>query len=125
MKRWTVLAPIGAAALVAVSSGCGATAPQKLPPGASASRGKMLIGYYGCGACHVIGGVPNATGRVGPPLTNFSRNYHQIAGVMPNTPPNVVRWIMNPPKFVPNVDMPVLGIGRHGALDIAAYLYRQ
>ena len=89
------------------------------------SHGKTLIEYYGCGSCHVIGGVSGANGHVGPPLTNFTRRYHLIAGVMQNTPNNVVRWIMNPPKFVHGVDMPVLGIGRHGAQDITAYLYRQ
>lgn len=125
MRRGTAIAVAAAAVLVAVASGCGATTHVKLPPSASASRGKLLIGYYGCGACHVIGGVAQANGHVGPPLTHFSRDYHQIAGVMPNTPQNVVDWIMDPPKYVPNVDMPVLGVGRHGALDIAAYLYSQ
>lgn len=125
MRRGTATAIAAAAALVAVASGCGATSHPKLPPSASPARGKMLIQYYGCGACHVIGGVSTANGRVGPPLTNFSRTYHQIAGVMPNTPHNVVHWIMDPPKYVPNVDMPVLGVGRKGAFDIAAYLYRQ
>ena len=89
------------------------------------SRGRALIGYYGCGSCHVIGGVEGANGRVGPPLTRYTRRYHQIAGVLPNTPANLVRWIMNPPKYVPGVDMPVLGIGVRGARDIAAYLYGQ
>ena len=126
-RRLVPLALPAAAIAVVVLAGCGtgqAHSPS-LPASASASRGKMLIGYFGCGACHVIGGVATANGHVGPPLTNFTRSYPQIAGVLPNTPRNVVRWIMDPPKFVPKVDMPVLGIGRHGAEDIAAYLYHQ
>ena len=116
-----------AAALCALAaSGCGnATQHPKLPPSASASRGKMLIEYYGCGACHVIGGISTANGHVGPPLTNFSRRYTQIVGVLPNTPRNLVRWIMNPLRYAPKGDMPVLGVGPRGALDIAAYLYSQ
>lgn len=44
---------------------------------------------------------------------------------MPNTPRNVVRWIMKPSRFVPEVDMPNLDVRNPGAQDIAAYLYRQ
>jgi cytochrome c len=116
---------LAAAAVLAGCSTRGALYHPTLSTSWSASRGKALIEYYGCGSCHVIGGVPDANGHVGPPLTNFGRRYHQIAGVLPNTPRNVVRWIMNPPQFVPKVDMPVLGIGPQGAGDITAYLYGQ
>lgn len=117
------LAVSGAAA--AVLAGCGGTAHALTPGSWSPSRGQALIEYYGCGACHRIGGIPLATGRVGPPLTNFVRRFRLIAGVLPNTPQNVVRWIMDPPKFVHGVDMPDLGLGRRGAEDAVAYLYRQ
>ncbi len=118
------LAALAAAALAGCGQGQGVlhAAP---PQSWNDSRGKMLIEYYGCGACHVIGGVSGANGHVGPPLTNLASRYRQIAGVMPNTPSNLVRWIMNPPKFVHAVDMPDLGVRRPGAQDIAAYLYRQ
>jgi cytochrome c2 len=111
-----------------VLAGCntrGALYHPTLSPSWDAAKGKKLIEYYGCGACHVIGGVPNANGHVGPPLTHFTRRYHQIAGVLPNTPQNVVRWIRDPKKFVPKVDMPVLGVAKQGAEDITAYLYGQ
>lgn len=90
-----------------------------------ATRGRHLIEYEGCGACHVIGGISTANGHVGPPLTSFRRRYHEIAGVLPNTPRSLVRSIMDPQRFVPNVDMPNLGIGKQQAQDMAAYLYRQ
>jgi len=124
VRAETLLAALAGLAL-AGSAGCGASAFSTLPAGASAARGRMLIGYYGCGACHVIGGIATAQGHVGPPLTDFVRRYREIAGVLPNTPANVVRWIMDPPRFLPKVDMPVLGVGRRGALDITAYLYGQ
>ena len=117
-----------AAAAVVVFAGCG-EGQGVLRPGVPASwnptRGHMLIEFYGCGACHVIGGVTNANGHVGPPLTSFRTRYRNIAGVLPNTPRNVVRWIMNPPRFLHDVDMPNLDVRRPGAQDIAAYLYRQ
>ncbi len=30
--------------------------------------GRDAIVHYGCGACHVIPGIPNANAYVGPPL---------------------------------------------------------
>jgi cytochrome c len=118
-------AVVVALALVVGAAGCGrGTHRPALPQSASPSHGRQLIEYYGCGACHVIGGIATANGHVGPPLTDFGSN-HQIAGTLPNTPANVVRWIMNPQGILPKTDMPNLGIGRSGAQSIAAYLYGQ
>lgn len=122
-RALTGLTAVGAAAVVL--AGCGAATHPATPTSWDPARGKMLIEYYGCGACHQIGGIPLANGHVGPPLTNFVQRYQLIAGIMPNTPQNVVRWILDPPKLIPTVDMPDLGLGPHGAEDIAAYLYRQ
>lgn len=117
--------PAVAVAAAAFLVGCGSSARSPVPSTWSPARGKMLIEYYGCGACHQIGGIPLANGHVGPPLTNFVHRYELIAGVMPRTPQNVVRWILDPAKFVPAVDMPDLGFGRPGAEDVTAYLYGQ
>lgn len=125
MRKRAYLTGLAAVGLAGGLAGCGPGTMQPALPSANPSRGKQLIGYFGCGACHVIGGISTANGHVGPPLTNFSTRYNQIAGVMPNTPRNVVRWIQDPERFVPNVDMPDLGVGKQGAQDIAAYLYGQ
>ena len=45
-----------------------------------------------------------------------------IAGKLPNTPPDLVRWIMHPQAIEPGTDMPDLGVPLRGARDIAAYL---
>jgi cytochrome c2 len=86
------------------------------------SHGAALISYYGCGACHSVPGVAGATSMVGPPLTQFARRSY-IAGMLRNTPDNLVAWIRNPQKIVPGNAMPALGIDEHDARDIAAYLY--
>jgi cytochrome c2 len=127
MRTSSALSLLVALGFAAGVVGCGGQAGSRptLPASASASRGQMLIRYFGCGACHVIGGIVTATGHVGPPLTSFQTRYPQIAGVLPNTPQNLVRWIRDPQRFVPGVDMPDLGVGRQGAEDIAAYLYTQ
>lgn len=85
-------------------------------------RGRQLIEGYGCGGCHTIPGVHNANGLVGPPLMFFSRRT-MVAGELPNTPENLVRWIRNPRSVEPGTAMPDLGLSTDQANDIAAYLY--
>jgi cytochrome c len=128
MRTRLLIPVLAAGALGAGVVGCsthGGLAEPALTTSASPARGRQLIEYYGCGACHVIGGISTANGHVGPPLTNFRARHPQILGLMPNTPANLVRWIMNPQKILPKGDMPDLGIGKQGAQAIAAYLYGQ
>ena len=86
------------------------------------SRGHDLIVHYGCGACHRVPGVQGANGHVGPSLHGLP-DRPTIAGTLPNTPRNAVRWIVDPQRFVPGNDMPVLGLTRAEARDVVAYLY--
>jgi len=88
----------------------------------SPERGARLIQSVSCGACHSIPGVPGAHGHVGPPLDSFARRTY-IAGVLPNTPANLVKWVMDPPAIAATTAMPVLGLTPAEARDIAAYLY--
>ena len=86
------------------------------------NRGRELIEGYGCGSCHTIPGVHNANGLVGPPLMFFSRRT-MVAGELPNTPDNLVRWIRHPRSVEHGTAMPDLGLSADQANDIAAYLY--
>lgn len=84
--------------------------------------GRQLIVGYGCGACHRIPQVSGARGVVGPDLKGFAaRSY--IAGVLPNTPDNLVRWLQDPPSVNPGTAMPDMGITRQASRHIAAWLY--
>lgn len=98
-----------------------ATAPYHVAINGSPQHGRVLIGQYGCGACHVIPGIHAARGLVGPPLYFWSRRTI-IAGELPNTPENLERWIENPPAIEPGTAMPNLGVTPPEARDIAAYL---
>ena len=90
--------------------------------GGDPHRGRTAITRYGCSTCHTIPGVSGATALVGPPLDRIaSRSY--IAGVMPNTPDNMIRWIENPPGVDKLTAMPNLGVTEGDARDIASYLY--
>jgi cytochrome c1 len=90
--------------------------------GGDATRGARAIGTYGCGSCHIIPGIDGATGAAAPPLTSFASRT-SVAGAVPNTPPQLVAWIMNPQAIEPGTAMPNLGVRAADARDIAAYLY--
>jgi cytochrome c len=85
-------------------------------------HGAELIRRYGCGSCHTIPGIPGAKTGVAPPLVGIAGRAY-IAGVLPNTPENMVDWIHNPPAVDPKTAMPYLGVSKGEARDIAAYLY--
>jgi cytochrome c2 len=91
------------------------------------SQSDPNVGYekikeVGCAACHVIPGVASPRGRVGPDLTNF-REQQTIAGVLPNSSENLVKWIQNPRLVDSKTAMPDLDLSEKDARDIAAYLY--
>jgi cytochrome c len=85
-------------------------------------EGKKIIESHGCGSCHTIPGIYTARGVVGPPLMFFSRRT-MIAGELPNSPENLVRWLKNPKLVEPGTAMPDLGLSDQQAHDVAAYLY--
>lgn len=96
--------------------------PRRQVPGGDPARGERAIVLYGCGACHTVPGVDGARGRVAPPLTAFAERAF-VAGVLPNRPEELIRWIQDPPGVNPRTAMPNLGVTEQDARHIAAYLY--
>ena len=97
--------------------------PLAVVPGGDAETGRQVIAAYQCGVCHVIPGVRGARGVVGPPLTGFAlRSY--IGGRVPNTPQNLVAWVLEPSALAPGTAMPAVGLDPQQARDVAAYLYQ-
>lgn len=99
------------------------TSPAMYVPGAKPERGRGLIPVYGCGACHTVRGVRGAVGRTGPELDRM-REQGYVAGVLPNTPQNLILWIVDPKNADPRTAMPDLDVSEEDARDIAAYLYQ-
>ena len=115
------MAVLAAGALLLEACNAGARQAAVLT-GGDPERGRAAIFKYGCGSCHTVGGIPEAHGLVGPPLTGIrSRLY--VGGVLPNTPENMVRWIRNPKEVDEKTAMPALGVSPRDAADLAAYLY--
>jgi len=90
--------------------------------GGDVHRGAELISQYRCGACHIIPGIPDARGNVGPPLIYFAERTF-VGGEVPNKPQNLIQWIQSPKSIEPGTAMPDLGVTEQQARDIAAYLY--
>lgn len=123
MSRPGIISPLLAVMLLG-AAGC---VTDKLADAATLTngdprRGQLEIRNWGCGTCHTIGGVPGAVGKVGPVLDGLAERAY-IAGVVPNTPDNLIRWIENPKKIDPKTAMPNLDVPPGIARDMAAYVY--
>jgi len=113
---------LAAAMSSACDSGQAAAREAESLTGGSVERGRAAIGKYGCGSCHTIPGIAGAEATVGPPLTSIAvRGY--LAGHLPNSPDNMIRWIQHPQRIDPQVAMPEMGVTDQDARDITAYLY--
>ena len=111
-----------AASLISGCNGSKTTQSYQIRTGGSAYRGRATIVVYRCGECHTIPGVRGARGVFGPPLVSLSRRTY-IGGNFPNTPDNLVHWVMSPQTMKPRTAMPELGLSEQQARDVAAYLY--
>jgi cytochrome c2 len=90
--------------------------------GGDPRRGEAMFIQYGCGSCHALENVREATGSVGPPLDGIAGRVI-IGGHLANTPENMERWIRDPQHVSPGTAMPDLGVGEGDARDITAFLY--
>lgn len=108
--------------LVVLISACGSHRDVTIVPGGVAARGESEFTRYGCGSCHTIDGWGKPKGKVGPPLSGIAERT-MIAGELPNTPDNMIRWIKDPQSVEPATAMPNLGVSEDVARDLTAYLY--
>lgn len=113
------------AVVALVLSGCGGNEAERIAQvttGGDIHRGAAAMERHGCGTCHVIPGISGAAGLAGPPLTGIASRIY-VAGVLQNTPSNMMRWIENPKAVDEKTVMPNLGVTHQEARDIAGYLY--
>jgi cytochrome c len=104
-------------------AGCDMPPRESLPnlPG-NPKSGMVLIKQYGCGGCHLIPGIAEAKGNVGPPLMHVgTRSY--LAGFINNSPENMARWIQDPQRALPGNAMPRMGVTAQESQDMTAFLY--
>ncbi len=122
IARSSTLAALVAATTTALAGCARSPPPTWSVAGGDPARGRAVIERTGCGGCHVGPGIRNARGHGGPPLTACGDRVN-VAGLLPNTPENLVHWIRAPQSVLPGNAMPDPGLDERDARDVAAYLY--
>jgi len=125
-RAWWLVCLLPGLLLLALLVGCDGSATRTqnaaMLTGGSPERGRSAIRAYGCGSCHTVPGVRGANATVGPNLSGIGHRAY-IAGVLPNTPSNLVQWIQEPQNVDSKTAMPNLGVAAQDARDMASYLY--
>jgi mono/diheme cytochrome c family protein len=103
-----------------------ATADQPTPAdtGSRDEAAQLALRQYACVACHRIPGVIGPDTDVGPPLKEWGR-HQRIAGRLPNTADDLVRFIRDPRSVDPATAMPTMGVTEAHARLMADYLLKQ
>ena len=83
-----------------------------LGKGDAATGAKLVISAGGCLACHAIKGNPMMVGNIGPNLTHVATRTTIAAGLFPNDPFHLARWIKNAREMKPGVLMNTIGAGQ-------------
>jgi len=85
------------------------------------SEGRRIFERTACINCHTVAGTA-ANGRFGPDLTHLMSRETLGAGIAPNTPENLRRWIRRPDDFKPGSLMPPMGLSEQQLEAVTAYL---
>ena len=95
--------------------------PATPPTEALAGQGAALFAHYACADCHQIKGTL-AAGHQGPDLTHFGSRTTMLAGLLPNTDPNLTHWLTDPQAVKPGAHMPRFIFGADTIRALTAYL---
>lgn len=85
------------------------------------AAGRRIFEQTACVNCHAVRGTI-ADGRFGPDLTHLMSRATIGAGVLPNTPNNLKRWVENPAAFKPGCNMPAMNLSPKDLNELVAYL---
>lgn len=113
--RWTLVL---SSCVFGACVGC-STSHKQQASAAHPTAPELMI-HYGCPACHVIPGVPGAVGKVGPSLDSLAQRSY-LAGVLPNSPADLERWLMHPQSIHPGTAMPEMGVTQVDAEKMARF----
>jgi cytochrome c oxidase subunit 2 len=89
-----------------------------LLPAGNAANGAKLVATGICIACHAIRGVPSMVGNIGPNLTHVGSRTTIGAGLYPNDPRHLARWVKDAPAMKPGIIMPALGTGEYDPVTL-------
>ena len=92
-----------------------------LPSSENEALGQQVFLREACSGCHTISGT-TAHGTLGPNLTAFGGRATIAAGVLPNTPSALSRWIRDPQRVKPGNLMPRVPMSARDVDAVVAYL---
>ena len=95
--------------------------PAATPSGAEAVAGGQLMPTIACGGCHAVRGT-TMRGTFGPDLTHFGSRAGIGAYTLPNTSPNLLRWLQDPQEVKPGCNMPQIPLPLREQQQLVAYL---
>jgi len=108
VDTWRTPGPTAAAPTVDPETGQPVTAEDP-----QITQGRTAFFSTTCIACHAIQGTP-AQGVIGPNLTRLGSRSTIGAGLLENTPENLIRWISTPHDVKPGARMPGAQVGGGG-----------
>jgi cytochrome c oxidase subunit 2 len=86
--------------------------------GGNAANGAKLVQTGMCIACHTVRGVPSMQATLGPNLTHLATRTSIAAGLYPNDPRHLARWVKNAPAMKPGIIMPAFGVGEYDPVTL-------
>jgi cytochrome c oxidase subunit 2 len=96
-------------------------APAPPPSSENAQQGFALFQQMSCVNCHAIKGT-SASAQIGPDLTHFASRKQLGAGIAPNTPENLRRWLRDPQQVKIGAKMPDFNFTDEQVTDLADYI---
>jgi len=95
--------------------------PAAEPAAPDAQRGRDVFLASTCAMCHAVSGT-TASARKAPDLTHLASRSTLAAGTLPNKPENLARWIEDPQRYKPGVNMPPHALPPQDAQALVAWL---
>ena len=95
--------------------------PADEPADATTRRGQEVFLRSSCVLCHAIDGT-SAAARKAPDLTHVGARTTLAAGTLPNGTSEMQRWIADPQRLKPGVNMPASTLSGADLGALAAYL---
>ena len=99
------------------------TAAPAAPAGAGDdfAAATSLFKSKGCVACHMVSGIAEATGTIGPSLDGLASRTELAAG-LPVNAENIAKWIKDPTSLKPGTVMPNLSLDDADIDTLVAWL---
>lgn len=95
--------------------------PATAPAGTLAEEGRRFFFAQTCANCHAIKGT-SAVANAAPDLTHLASRAQLAAGVIPNTPQDLARWLRDPQAIKPGCLMPNFTLNDEQVTQLVAYL---